>query len=169
MPMNDINSLSHSKWNCKYHIVFAPKYRRMIFYAQKKKAIGEILRKLCECKGVNIIEAEACPDLSGGERQRISIARAIMKDAPVIILDEATANVDPENERDLVKAIEALTKEKTIIMIAHRLKTVMNADQILVMDKGRIVQRGKHDELMREEGIYKRFVEARKEAASWKL
>ena len=62
MPMNDINSLSHSKWNCKYHIVFAPKYRRQVFYSQKKEAIGRILRKLCEWKGVNIIEAEACPD-----------------------------------------------------------------------------------------------------------
>lgn len=92
-----------------------------------------------------------------------------MKDSPVIILDEATANVDPENEKELVAAIEALTNEKTVIMIAHRLKTVRNADRILVVDKGRIVQKGKHDELMRENGIYKRFVDAREAAASWKL
>lgn len=92
-----------------------------------------------------------------------------MKDSPVIILGEATANVDPENEKEFVTAIEVLTKEKTIIMIAHRLKTVRNADQILVVDKGRIVQQGKHDELMREDGIYKRFVNAREAAASRKL
>ena len=77
-----------------------------------------------------------------------------MKDAPIIILDEATANVDPENEKDLVDAIDALTKEKTILMIAHRLKTVRNADQILVVDKGQIVQKGTHDELMKKDGIY---------------
>ena len=120
-------------------------------------------------EGYDTVIGEGGASLSGGERQRISIARAIMKDSPVIILDEATANVDPENERDLMQAIDALTKEKTIIMIAHRLKTVMNADQILVVDKGRIVQRGSHEELMAEEGIYRRFVEARKEALSWKL
>ena len=120
-------------------------------------------------EGYDTVIGEGGANLSGGERQRISIARVIMKDSPVIILDEATANVDTENERDLMQAIDALTKEKTIIMIAHRLKTVMNADQILVVDKGRIVQRGSHEELMAEEGIYRRFVEARKEAVSWKL
>lgn len=92
-----------------------------------------------------------------------------MKDAPVIILDEATANVDPENESELTAAIEALTKEKTIIMIAHRLKTVRHADQIFVIDNGQISQRGTHEELIRQEGIYKRFVEGRQEAASWKI
>ena len=112
---------------------------------------------------------EGGASLSGGEKQRISIARAIMKDAPVIILDEATANVDPENEQELMAAIDALTREKTIFMIAHRLKTVRNADRILVVDSGRIVQQGKHEELMREEGIYKRFVQSRELAAGWKL
>ena len=112
---------------------------------------------------------EGGASLSGGEKQRISIARAIMKDAPVIILDEATANVDPENEQELIAAIDALTREKTIFMIAHRLKTVRNADRILVVDSGRIVQQGKHEELMREEGIYKRFVQSRELAAGWKL
>ena len=87
---------------------------------------------------------------SGSERQRISIARAIMKDAPIIILDEATSSVDPENEDELQRAIEALTHDKTIIMIAHRLKTVRNADQILVLDQGRIVQQGTHEELLGE-------------------
>ena len=90
-----------------------------------------------------------------------------MKDAPIIILDEATANVDPENEKELMEAIDALTKEKT--MIAHRLKTVRNADQIVVIDKGRIVQQGTHNQLMKQEGIYKRFVDSREQAVSWKL
>ena len=107
--------------------------------------------------------------LSGGEKQRISIARAMMKDAPVIFLDEATANVDPENENDLMKAIQTLTEEKTVIMIAHRLKTVEHADQILVVDHGKIVQQGTHGNLMKEEGIYHNFISERREAASWKV
>ncbi|MCM1257477.1 MAG: ABC transporter ATP-binding protein, partial [Roseburia sp.] len=93
----------------------------------------------------------------------------ILKDAPIIILDEATANVDPENERELVAAIDALTREKTILMIAHRLKTVRNAHQILVVDKGRIVEQGRHGELMQQDGIYRRFVDARELAVGWKL
>ncbi len=112
---------------------------------------------------------EGGASLSGGEKQRISIARAMLKDAPIVILDEATANVDPENEDRLQKAIEELTRDKTIIMIAHRLKTVRNADQILVVDEGRIVQKGKHEELIGQEGIYADFVLGRKEAIGWKL
>ena len=119
--------------------------------------------------GYETVIGEGGASLSGGEKQRISIARAIMKDAQIIILDEATANVDPENEKELMEAIDALTKEKTIFMIAHRLKTVRNADQILVLNQGRIVQQGKHEELIQQEGIYKRFVESREMAASWKL
>ena len=92
-----------------------------------------------------------------------------MKDSPIIILDEATANVDPENERDLMKAIQELTKEKTVIMIAHRLKTVRNADQIVVIDKGHIAEQGKHEELIANGGIYARFIDSRKQAVSWKL
>ncbi|MCR5272272.1 MAG: ABC transporter ATP-binding protein, partial [Lachnospiraceae bacterium] len=103
------------------------------------------------------------------EKQRISIARAIMKDSPIIILDEATANVDPENEAMLTEAIEALTKDKTIIMIAHRLKTVRNADKIIVVSDGKISQSGTHNELISQEGIYKNFVSTREEAANWKL
>ena len=86
-----------------------------------------------------------------------------------VILDEATANVDPENEDRLQKAIEALTRDKTIIMIAHRLKTVRCADQILVVDKGQIVQRGTHDELMAQDGIYRRFVIGREKAVGWRI
>lgn len=119
--------------------------------------------------GYETVVGEGGTSLSGGEKQRIAIARAIMKDAPIIILDEATANIDPENEKELTEAISNLTKEKTIIMIAHRLKTVKNADQIIVIDKGKIVQKGKHEDLMKEEGIYKNFVSGRKKAVSWKI
>lgn len=107
--------------------------------------------------------------LSGGEKQRISIARAMLKDAPIVILDEATAYIDPENEDRLQKAIEALTRDKTIIMIAHRLKTVRHADQILVVDHGRIVQQGTHEQLIGQPGIYAAFVGGRKQAEGWKL
>ncbi len=119
--------------------------------------------------GYETVIGESGGSLSGGERQRISIARAIMKDSPIIVLDEATANVDPENEQELMEAIEALTREKTILMIAHRLKTVQGADQILVVDGGRIVQRGTHSELLAQEGIYRRFIGGREQAVSWKL
>ena len=119
--------------------------------------------------GYDTVIGENGASLSGGEKQRISIARAIMKDAPIIILDEATANVDPENEKDLMEAVQALTKEKTILMIAHRLKTVKNADQIFVVDKGQIVQSGTHDELMKQDGIYRRFVGSRRQAIGWKI
>lgn len=119
--------------------------------------------------GYETVIGEGGANLSGGERQRISIARAIMKDSPVIILDEATANVDPENERDLMNAVAELTREKTVIMIAHRLKTVRNADQIIVIDKGHIAEQGKHEELVAQGGIYARFIDSRKEAVSWKL
>lgn len=119
--------------------------------------------------GYDTVIGENGASLSGGEKQRISIARAIMKDAPIIIFDEATANVDPENEKDLMEAVQALTKEKTILMIAHRLKTVKNADQIFVVDKGQIVQSGTHDELMKQDGIYRRFVDSRRQAIGWKI
>ena len=135
--------------------------------AAKKAYCHEFISKLPN--GYNTVIGEGGTTLSGGEKQRISIARAIMKDAPIIILDEATANVDPENEKELVEAVDALTKEKTIIMIAHRLKTVRHADQIVVVEKGQIVQKGTHEQLMKQEGIYKRFVDAREQAVSWKL
>ena len=138
-----------------------------VIAAAKKACCHEFISQLPN--GYDTVIGEGGSSLSGGQKQRISIARAIMKDAPVVILDEATANVDPENEKDLMDAIEALTKEKTIIMIAHRLKTVRHADQILVVDKGRIVQKGTHEQLMMQDGIYKRFVDAREQAVSWKL
>lgn len=106
--------------------------------------------------------------LSGGEKQRISIARAILKDAPVIILDEATASIDPENEHLIQSAISELTKGKTIITIAHRLATIKQADQILVVSEGRIAEAGTHAELVKK-GIYKRFTEIRERAEGWKI
>lgn len=138
-----------------------------VIEAAKKACCHDFIMALPD--GYETVIGEGGASLSGGEKQRISIARAIMKDAPIIILDEATANVDPENEKELMEAIDALTKEKTIFMIAHRLKTVRNADQILVLNQGSIVQQGKHEELIQQEGIYKRFVESREMAASWKL
>jgi len=139
---------------------------RVIEAAQKARCHDFILQLP---NGYDTIIGEGGASLSGGEKQRISIARAIMKDSPIIILDEATANVDPENEADLSSAIEELTREKTIIMIAHRLKTVRNADQIFVIDDGKIAQHGTHEELIAQTGIYRTFVEERKEAASWKI
>ena len=135
--------------------------------AAKKACCHDFIMELPE--GYETVIGEGGASLSGGEKQRISIARAIMKDSPVIVLDEATANVDPENEADLIEAMDALTKEKTIIMIAHRLKTVRNADQIVVIENGRIAQQGTHNALMQEDGIYRNFVESRREAASWRL
>ena len=119
--------------------------------------------------GYDTVIGEGGGTLSGGEKQRISIARAMLKDAPIIILDEATSSVDPENEDELQRAIEALTHDKTIIMIAHRLKTVRDADQILVLDNAHIIQRGTHAELIRQNGLYADFVSARQEAIGWKL
>ena len=119
--------------------------------------------------GYDTVIGEGGATISGGERQRLSIARAMLKDAPIVILDEATANVDPENEAELQAAIEALTGGKTIIMIAHRLKTVRHANQILVVDHGRIVQHGTHDQLIRQKGIYADFILNRKAAIDWKI
>lgn len=119
--------------------------------------------------GYGTILGEGGSTLSGGEKQRISIARAMLKNAPIVILDEATASVDPENEAELQAAINALTHNKTIVMIVHRLKTVRDADQILVLDGGHIVQRGTHEELMEQTGLYADFIGMRREAISWKL
>ncbi|SCY02462.1 ATP-binding cassette, subfamily B [Lachnospiraceae bacterium XPB1003] len=135
--------------------------------AAKEAVCDDFIESLPD--GYDTVIGEGGASLSGGEKQRISIARAILKDSPVIILDEATANVDPENEDRLQKAIAKLTENKTIIMIAHRLKTVRNADQILVVDNGTIVDRGRHEELVEKDGIYRRFVLGREAAEKWKL
>ena len=135
--------------------------------AAKKACCDDFIEALPE--GYDTVIGEGGASLSGGEKQRISIARAMLKDAPIIILDEATANVDPENEDRLQKAIETLTRDKTILMIAHRLKTVRSADQILVLSDGRIVQQGMHEELIGQPGIYADFVGGKRETTSWKL
>ena len=135
--------------------------------AAKKACCDDFIDALPD--GYNTVVGEGGATLSGGEKQRLSIARAMLKDAPIVIFDEATANVDPENEDRLQAAIEALTRDKTIIMIAHRLKTVRHADQIVVLDGGRIVQRGTHDELLAQKGIYSDFVGMREKAIGWKL
>lgn len=135
--------------------------------AAKKACCHEFIMELPD--GYQTMIGEGGANLSGGEKQRISIARAIIKDAPIVILDEATANVDPENEDKLQMAIESLTHEKTVIMIAHRLKTVRNADLIIVLDKGRIMEQGNHDQLIEKKGLYSDFIKIREEAESWKL
>ena len=138
-----------------------------VIAAAKKARCHDFIMKLPQ--GYDTVIGEGGGTLSGGERQRLSIARAMMKGAPIIILDEATANVDPENEKELMEAVSELTQEKTVIMIAHRLKTVRRADQILVVDRGEIVQRGTHAQLLAQEGIYRRLVRGREQAVGWKL
>ena len=119
--------------------------------------------------GYDTVVGEGGGTLSGSEKQRISIARAMLKDAPIIILDEATASIDPENGHLIQSALSELTRGKTIIIIAHRLATIQNADQILVVDDDRIAERGTHDELMRQNGLSRRFIEIRKKAEGWRI
>ena len=138
-----------------------------VIEATKKACCHEFISALPD--GYDTVIGEGGGTLSCGEKQRISIARAILKNAPIIILDEATSSVDPENEEELQRAIAELTHDKTIIMIAHRLKTVRGADQILVLDDSHIVQSGTHAELIQQKGLYADFVSARQEAIGWKL
>lgn len=139
----------------------------MVVEAARKACCDDFIEALPE--GYNTVIGESGSALSGGEKQRLSIARAILKDAPIIIFDEATANVDPENEDRLQKAMEKLMKDKTVIMIAHRLKTVRNASNIIVINGGKIVQQGTHKKLIKEEGIYKEFVSEKKKSSGWKI
>lgn len=138
-----------------------------VIEAAKKASCHDFIMKLPE--KYDTIIGEGGASLSGGEKQRISIARAMLKNANIIIFDEATANVDPENEDKLQNAIENLTRDKTVIMIAHRLKTIENADQIIVLNEGKIENIGIHKDLVKTEGTYKKFVELRSKAENWKL
>lgn len=141
--------------------------REEIMEAAKKARCHDFIMQLPNQYDTVVNEAGA--SLSGGEKQRISIARAILKDSPIIILDEATSSVDPENEYLIQQAICELVKGKTVITIAHRIATIENADQILVMDDGRIVQCGVHEQLIQQDGIYRNFIKRREEAEGWKI
>ena len=135
--------------------------------AAKKACCHDFISKLPN--GYDTVIGEGGSSLSGGEKQRISIARAMLKDAPIVILDEATASIDPENEHLIQEAISALTHGKTIVTIAHRLATIENADQILVIDGGTVAQRGTHEELLEQEGTYKTFIKIREQAEGWRI
>ncbi len=138
-----------------------------VIAAAKAAHCHEFIEKLPD--GYETVIGEGGATLSGGEKQRISIARAMLKDAPIVILDEATAYVDPENEILIQEAINSLVKSKTLIIIAHRLRTITTADQILVVDGGQVVEQGRHSELVDEGGLYSRFWEKRQKARGWKI
>ena len=139
--------------------------REEVYEAARKARCYDFIMELPD--GFDTVIGEGGASLSGGERQRISIARCILKDAPIVILDEATASVDADNESYIQEAITQLCRGKTLLVIAHRLNTIRHADEILVIDQGRIVQAGAHDTLMEEEGIYRRFITARSNPTSW--
>ncbi|SGT76465.1 ABC transporter ATP-binding protein [Staphylococcus aureus] len=138
-----------------------------IIRAAKQACCHDFIMSLPE--GYQTMLNEKGSNLSGGEKQRISIARAILKDAPIIILDEATASIDPENEQLIQTAINELSKGKTVITIAHKLETIKNADQIIVLNEGEIIQKGSHDELIRKPGMYQDFIRIKSKSAGWKL
>ena len=142
-------------------------YMEPVQKAAKAARCDEFIMKLP--KGYDTILEEGGSSLSGGEKQRISIARAILKDSPIIILDEATSALDAENEHEILAAMDELTKNKTVIMIAHRIKSVQKADHIIAIKDGEIVQEGTHEQLLKEQGLYADFIAARKKAAGWKL
>lgn len=136
-----------------------------VISAAKKARCHDFIKSLQ--KGYETKIGEAGSTLSGGEKQRIAIARAILKDAPIVILDEFTSALDVENERHILQAIDNLVQNKTVIIIAHRLETVRKADNIIVLDKGEIVQEGTHNELITQDGIYKSFISIRERANKW--
>ena len=138
-----------------------------IIEAAKKARCHDFIMALPD--GYQTVIGEGGSTLSGGEKQRISIARAILKNANIVILDEATASIDPENEHLIQQAISELTVGKTVIVIAHRLATIEHADQILVVDKGQLVQKGTHQQLVQQEGLYRHFITIREQAEGWSI
>ena len=138
-----------------------------VYEAARKARCYDFIMALPD--GFQTVVGEGGATLSGGEKQRISIARCILKDAPIVILDEATASVDTDNESYIQEAISELVKGKTLLVIAHRLNTICQADQILVIADGRISEQGTHDELIAKAGIYQDFVNIRKKSSSWSL
>ena len=138
-----------------------------VIEAAKAAQCHEFIEKLPD--GYYTVIGSSGIRLSGGERQRITIARAIIKDSPIIVLDEATAFSDPENEYLIQKAFEKLIKDKTVVMIAHRLSTIRNADQILVIEKGHLIEQGTHDELVANGGRYKQMWNSYVESVNWKI
>ena len=138
-----------------------------VLAAARAARCEEFVRNLPQ--GYQTMIGENGSTLSGGERQRISIARALLKDAPVILLDEATASLDVENESAVQEALSRLLQGKTVLVIAHRMRTVAGADHIVVLERGRVAQQGTPEELMRKGGLYRRMTELQKETAQWKL
>lgn len=138
-----------------------------VYSAAKAARCDDFIRELPN--GYDTVLSEGGSSLSGGEKQRISIARAILKDSPIIILDEATSALDAENEQKILSALGELTRGKTVIMIAHRINTIKNADHIIAVENGSIVQEGTHSELISQKGLYADFIAAREKAAGWKL
>ena len=120
-------------------------------------------------EGYQTLVGEGGSTLSGGEKQRISIARALLKNAPIVLLDEATASLDPQNEVWIQKAIDALVEDKTVVIIAHRLRSIQNADQIIVLDKGRVAEKGNHEQLLKNNGLYSRLWMEQQKSGSWRL
>lgn len=182
VPMNEINPeslMSHISMVFQDVYLFQDTIRNNIRFGKTDATEEEIIaaaKKAC-ChdfimrlpKGYDTLVGEGGCTLSGGEKQRISIARAILKDAPIILLDEATASLDPENEVEVQKAIDSLIKGRTVIAIAHRLKTIKDADQIIVLDNGQIEEEGTHDELVRKEGLYAHLWNIQESISGWKL
>ncbi len=138
-----------------------------IIAAAKQACCHDFIMRLPQ--GYDTMVGEGGCTLSGGEKQRISIARAMLKDAQIILLDEATASLDPENEVEIQKAIGTLIKGRTVIAIAHRLKTIKKADRIIVLDNGQIKEEGTHDELIRQEGLYSHLWNIQESISGWKL
>ena len=138
-----------------------------VYAAAKAARCDEFIKKLPN--GYDTFLCEGGSSLSGGERQRISIARAMLKNSPIVILDEATSALDAENEQEILEAIGELTRGKTVIMIAHRINTIKNAGHIIAVENGQIVQEGTHTELISQKGLYADFIAAREKAAGWML